>query len=280
MHAMKKIKSLLFLGLFMMTSCLDILDKEPLDIISDNAVWSDPVLIDSYLAECYYQTSVMVNETPGYFTNGGNFWQSELGMGMCWINEIADEAKVNWAYNTDAVRTYKAGGLTIGGGLLEWWELPYNTIRALNEFIQRVPGSPVAEELKNERVAEAAFELGETGEALEAVNDIRKRAGISPLESVDRDKIRHERKVELAFEGHRYWDVRRWRIAVDVLSKPNSGLRYILDYETGKYQLQILDNVDGTGTSPNFYEHNYYFPITLSRTGNNSNLQENPGYQN
>ena len=64
MHAMKKIKSLLFLGLFMMTSCLDILDKEPLDIISDNAVWSDPVLIDSYLAECYYQTSVMVNETP------------------------------------------------------------------------------------------------------------------------------------------------------------------------------------------------------------------------
>ena len=33
MHAMKKIKSLLFLGLFMMTSCLDILDKEPLDII-------------------------------------------------------------------------------------------------------------------------------------------------------------------------------------------------------------------------------------------------------
>ena len=53
--------------------------------------------------------------------------------------------------------------------------------------------------------------------------------------------------MELAFEGHRYWDVRRWRIAVDVLSKPNSGLRYILDYETGKYQLQILDNVDGTG---------------------------------
>ena len=40
---------------------------------------------------------------------------------------------------------------------MEWWELPYNTIRALNEFIQRVPGSPVAEELKNERVAEARF---------------------------------------------------------------------------------------------------------------------------
>ena len=47
-----------------MTSCLDVLDKEPLDMISDKAVWNDPVLIESYLSECYYQTSVFVNETP------------------------------------------------------------------------------------------------------------------------------------------------------------------------------------------------------------------------
>ena len=66
---MKKYKRNLLLGLFAatlttMTSCLDVLDKEPLDIISDKTVWSDPVLIESYLSECYYQTSVFVNETP------------------------------------------------------------------------------------------------------------------------------------------------------------------------------------------------------------------------
>ena len=85
---MKKYKRNLLLGLFAatlttMTSCLDVLDKEPLDIISDKTVWSDPVLIESYLSECYYQTSVFVNETPTYFSEHFNsFWQSEAGMGM------------------------------------------------------------------------------------------------------------------------------------------------------------------------------------------------------
>lgn len=127
-------------------------------------------------------------------------------------------------------------------------------------------------------LAEAAFELGKTSEALDAVNQIRTRAGIATLAAVDREKIRHERKVELAFEGHRYWDLRRWRTAVSVLSVPHSGLRYVLDYTTRKYKLQVIDNVDGETTTPKFYSYNYYFPITLARTGNNKNLVENPGY--
>lgn len=126
--------------------------------------------------------------------------------------------------------------------------------------------------------AEAAFELGKTGDALDAVNQIRSRAGIKLLGSIDRDKIRHERKVELAFEGHRYWDVRRWRTAVDDLSKNNSGLRFILDYTTGKLKLQVIENIDGTVKSPIFLPKHYYLPITLNRTGQNKNLIENPGY--
>ncbi|MDR2774235.1 MAG: RagB/SusD family nutrient uptake outer membrane protein [Tannerella sp.] len=127
-------------------------------------------------------------------------------------------------------------------------------------------------------LAEASFELGKVDEALDALNQVRDRAGIAPKTSVDRDAIRHERKVELVFEGHRYWDVRRWRIAVDKLSQPGSSLRYILDYNTSKYQLRVYDNYDGPTTPPRFYEHNYYFPITLNRTGQNPNLVENPGY--
>lgn len=127
--------------------------------------------------------------------------------------------------------------------------------------------------------AEAAFELGKSVEALEAINQIRSRAGIISLESVTREKIRHERKVELAYEGHRYWDLRRWRTAESDLSMNWSGIRYILDYTTRKYQLSILENIDGTTPPPRFYERNYYFPITLERTGINPNLIENPGYQ-
>ena len=127
-------------------------------------------------------------------------------------------------------------------------------------------------------LAEASYELGKAGEALDAVNQIRTRAGIANLGSVDQEKIRHERKVELAFEGHRYWDLRRWRTAETVLSVNRSGLRYILDYTTRKYKLQVLNNVDGVTSPPKFNSFNYYFPITIARTGNNSKLVENPGY--
>ena len=132
--------------------------------------------------------------------------------------------------------------------------------------------------------AEAAMELGKAEEALEAINQIRRRAGIATLSSIDREKIRHERKVELAFEGHRYWDVRRWRIATTELSHPFSGLQYILDYESYmkgemKYKLKILDNIDGSSSVPLFKEENYYLPITLGRTASNPNMVENPGYK-
>lgn len=92
------------------------------------------------------------------------------------------------------------------------------------------------------------------------------------------ETIHHERRVELAFEGHRYWDVRRWRTAVTDLSRSWSGIRYILDIQTGKYQLKVVDNIDGTSNVPQFRQENYYFPITISRTSNNTNLAENPGY--
>lgn len=126
--------------------------------------------------------------------------------------------------------------------------------------------------------AETAFELNKPNEALDKINMIRNRAGIAELTSINMNKIRHERKVELAFEGHRYWDVRRWRTAVKDLSINGSGLRFIQDYATGKYKLMIVENIDGTVSPPALYPQNYYLPITIKRTGSNSNLVENPGY--
>ena len=132
-----------------------------------------------------------------------------------------------------------------------------------------------AETLLN--LAEAAFELGKSGEALDAINQIRTRAGIATLTLIDREKIRHERRVELAFEGNRYWDVRRWRSAVSDLSIPFSGMNYVIDYTTRKFLINIVPKMLGT-TTPVFLPRNYYLPITLARTNNNSNLVENPGY--
>lgn len=64
--------------------------------------------------------------------------------------------------------------------------------------------------------AEAAFELDEPGKAANYLSIVRRRAGfITDLTTADMsfDRIVHERKVELAFEGHILWDMKRWRLA-------------------------------------------------------------------
>lgn len=126
-------------------------------------------------------------------------------------------------------------------------------------------------------LAEAALQLGKTDEALEAINKIRRRAGIVELSSIDHKAIEHERKVELAFEGHRYWDARRWRVAEAELTGDFHGLQYILDYNTRKYRMKKIDISTGAA-GLRFYPQHYYFPIGIDRIGVNSNLVENPGY--
>jgi hypothetical protein len=64
--------------------------------------------------------------------------------------------------------------------------------------------------------AEASFELGQTAAAAAFMNKVRSRAGLTiPLTAgqVTFDRIVHERRVELAFEGHILFDMKRWRLA-------------------------------------------------------------------
>jgi starch-binding outer membrane protein, SusD/RagB family len=124
--------------------------------------------------------------------------------------------------------------------------------------------------------AEAAFELGKTSDALTAVNLIRARAGLTALSSITRDNIRHERKVEMAFEnGDRYYSLKSWRLSTDLLSRQYSGLQYTNDLKTGLFKVTVLPNADGT-QPPLFTQKNYYNPLTVAVTTNNPNLVENP----
>jgi len=66
--------------------------------------------------------------------------------------------------------------------------------------------------------AEASFELGDPDAAAQYMNLVRARAGLTtPLTAGDItfDRIVHERKVELAFEGLYFYDMKRWRLATD-----------------------------------------------------------------
>ena len=78
--------------------------------------------------------------------------------------------------------------------------------------------------------AEVENELsGPTDAVYKAINDIRLRAETSVLPSglskdEMRERIRRERRVELAFEGQRYFDLKRWKIAKEVLNAVEDGL--------------------------------------------------------
>jgi hypothetical protein len=133
--------------------------------------------------------------------------------------------------------------------------------------------------------AEAAIELGQEAVARDMIEPIRTRAGLQnhlrlePYSGVAlRDRIRNERKIELAFEDHRYWDVRRWRIAEEVLSVQIMGIRSLrhvdnLGQETFSYEPFVAES-----QKMNFYPRHYYFPIGQGRIDNNPKLLENPGY--
>lgn len=61
--------------------------------------------------------------------------------------------------------------------------------------------------------AEASWELSRNNsdtEALKYINEVRSRAGVLPLTMIDHERIMHEYRVELAFEGGRWWNLKRW----------------------------------------------------------------------
>lgn len=123
--------------------------------------------------------------------------------------------------------------------------------------------------------AEAAYALGDAS-GLDALNAIRTRAGMPLRTSLTMPYIMHERKIELAFENHRFWDLRRWRIAQTELS-PTEKFKHI------QWTWDVANNTF-TAILVNeklvrlFKPEHYYFPIPLSSIENNPALEQNPGY--
>ncbi|RXK83658.1 RagB/SusD family nutrient uptake outer membrane protein [Filimonas effusa] len=112
-----------------------------------------------------------------------------------------------------------------------------------------------------------------------AVERIRQRAGLSPytlsagMNAVQmRELIRNERRVELAFEEQRFWDIRRWKIAKQVYGTMLHGVTVVKN-TNGSFSYTRKDVV-----TPYFTDAMYLFPVALKETQVNTNLGQNPGY--
>jgi hypothetical protein len=138
-----------------------------------------------------------------------------------------------------------------------------------------------AEILLNFAEAENEYLESPSSEVYDAIIALRKRAGIEAGEdnlyglkngmtqSEMREVIRNERRIELAFEDHRYWDIRRWRIAEDLFSEPVKGMQIVLSQGVPFYQETDL-------ISAPFIERRYLYPIPYSEVNKNDNMIQNP----
>jgi hypothetical protein len=137
--------------------------------------------------------------------------------------------------------------------------------------------------------AEAAFELGLQGEALGYMNTLRERAGFPPnsLTSLTREKIRSERWVELAFEDHRVWDLKRWRIAHEVWdgtqNSTTANVYALFPYRivcpgSPNHNKYVFDAFQSDRqTAPRFFRvGNYYSQIPQDVLNNNPKIVRNP----
>lgn len=106
--------------------------------------------------------------------------------------------------------------------------------------------------------AEALNELGETVKAQAPLNIVRKRAGLPAVTTTDKaemkEKIIHERRMELAFEGHRWFDLIR--------------------IDNGEYAVKFLKSIG----KANVTKDRLLYPIPQEEIDANPNMTQNPGY--
>jgi starch-binding outer membrane protein, SusD/RagB family len=146
----------------------------------------------------------------------------------------------------------------------------------LNTSVQPWIDLRYAEVLLNR--AEAAVELGNTGDALTDINLIRDRAGATLYTSITLAQVRNERCMELAFENQYYWDLKRWRTADVVLDKAHfKGLMPYYVFDENKFI--FLAEPELFNREYTFPKQDYYEPIPGGEIANNPNLlPNNPGY--
>jgi hypothetical protein len=131
--------------------------------------------------------------------------------------------------------------------------------------------------------AESLIEQGKSLDvAAAAINQVRARAGMPAVTEADqaglRKRVRNERRVELAFEGLRWYDMKRWKIGAQVMNGPVYGVRPgTVDMTTGIVTWSSPNHITVGAERVFNANRDYYFPIPQEDIDADPALQ---GHQN
>lgn len=199
----------------------------------------------------FYQCAWIVGEAPRNFNLVKN-WNFSIGenIGSSGVRGAACMVKFHHNYNNEDMKDWIVFRLA---------EFYLNFAEAANEYYGPkgvVPNTNMT--------------------ALSALNVIRKRGGLNPLNIDDKDllrkEIKRERTVELYAEGHRNFDLRRWKEA-EVMGGPFYGLRFVQNAARNGYDFYYKIHYETRFWASNQYF--YPFPQTEIDKGY---LVQNPGY--
>lgn len=126
--------------------------------------------------------------------------------------------------------------------------------------------------------AEACIELGDVQEGLDALNMVRNRAGLPDRITSDqgqaREWYRHERLIEMLAEGDRWYMIRKWMIADDVVRD-----HYPMDvYHFNDGVSMYIHNTEILADDRSWEDRQYWLPISEAELNRAPQLQQNPGY--
>ncbi|SDC19175.1 RagB/SusD family nutrient uptake outer membrane protein [Niabella drilacis] len=208
----------------------------------------------------YKEATPYVDRDPRFYTdilyNGAQF----KGRAVETFAGGRDEASTNTDHSrtgyyqrklVDEGQTVGQTSRTTDGIVFRLTELYLNYAEALNEYD---PGN---------------------ADIAQYVNAIRQRAGMPSLpdglnQVQMRGRIRNERRVELFAENHRFWDVRRWKIAAQT-EQNIWGMRAIKEGSGFKYERFLVEKRPWRNAM-------LVIPVTLDETFRNPNLKQNPGW--
>lgn len=223
----------------------------------------------------------VTTETPPYADLEPRFHASILYNGAPWKNRLIEpyvggaDGWCQWNLEREP-----KGRTTTGYYLRKMVDESHDVI-AYSGGVQPLIVLRYAEVLLNK--AEACHKTGDAAGANAAVKAIRERVGLPYADKAGDElwaAIRQERKVELAYEGLWYWDLRRWRVAHKQYPEGLTGYQ--------QHGLKIEKNDDGTFTytyvsvddqDRNFPEKMYRFPMPTGELNNNGEVDQYPEWK-
>ena len=249
----------------------------------------------------------LVHKANPYVNREARFYATILYEGVPWRVRPTDglaidpfsKIQVGYVYNTSG-EMIKPGLDTRSGPIEDWngGKTGYYVRKYIDPSVdpqyvkQDVPFKYLryGEVLLN--YAEACIELGQDGEARTYINMIRTRAGQPDLPALTGDALRqacrHERRIELAYENERFWDVRRWLIGAVAYKQTSSvDVRYTAPTATvasyrkpdgSTWSVPVFSKKDTPADARAWLNKAYFFPIMRDEMNKNTKLIQNPGY--